>query len=314
MKYIDFVNQTIKNQVSKEDKIILFGQNVDAGSCISGLSRGMDVMDGSKILNTPNSENTLVGAGFGLMLNGVNSIFFMKQLDFLFLGIDQLTNSYNYIRTIQPKASFTIIPVIVDSGYEGMMASTNNLSDFCAISRISGYTITNHVDTKSILDKHLIAPGLRIIALSQRLWKEPLLLENDQSAGLVEDGLFQYETGDDVTIVCFNFSFPQAHELSSKMKAKGISPSLFSVNRAMSGSYSAIIQDVQKTKKIVVIDDSKTNNKLHYEMLTEVYETGQPDYVEKVTRFMTDEDYAPNADLFEVNNEKIIDDLLNLKG
>ena len=62
------------------------------------------------VLNTPNVENTLVGFGFGMMLNGVNSVFFMKQFDFLLLGMDQLVNTYNVIRQNEPKASFTIFP------------------------------------------------------------------------------------------------------------------------------------------------------------------------------------------------------------
>jgi len=306
MNYIEFINQTIKSKVKERKNIVLFGQNIDAGSCISGLSKDMEVLNNSKILNTQNSENTLVGFGFGLMLNGVNSIFFMKQLDFLFLGIDQLTNTYNYIRTVQPKASFTIVPVIVDSGYEGMMGSTNNLSDFFAISRIPGYCITNYVDATSILNEQLIAPGFRIIGISQRLFKEPLLLENDQRGQLVQDGIFQYERGDDVTIVCFNFSFAQALELFSKMKERGISPSLFSVSRAMTGDYSTIIQDVQKTKKIIIIDDNKSDSKLFHEMLVSIYERVKLNLVKKIIRDLSQEIYKPISDAFEIDNEEII--------
>ena len=40
------------------------------------------------------------GVGFGLMLRSVNSVFFMKQFDFLLLGIDHLVNTYNIIIVI----------------------------------------------------------------------------------------------------------------------------------------------------------------------------------------------------------------------
>ena len=169
MTYIEFINRTIREIVLPHENIVLFGQNITTGSCLSGLTKELEVSGNSKIINTPNSENTLVGTGFGLMLNGTNAVFFMKQLDFLYLGIDQLTNTYNYIKTIDVNASFTIVPIIVDSGYEGMMASTNNLSDFCAISKIHGYTVTNKYDAKYILNHFLVSPGFRIIGISQRL-------------------------------------------------------------------------------------------------------------------------------------------------
>jgi len=306
INYIEYINKLIRNSVKKEKEIVLYGQNISAGSCISGLTKGLEVNDHSKIINTPNSENSLVGFGFGLLLNGVNSIFFMKQLDFLFLGIDQLTNTYNYIRTIQPKASFTIVPVIVDSGYEGMMASTNNLSDFCAISKIPGYTISNKIDSMCIIKDHLIAPGFRIIGVSQRLFKKPLLLEDSSIKYSFKENIFQYAEGNDLTIVCFNLSFPQSFNLVTELKKRGIKSSLFSVNRAYLGDYSSIIKDVEKTNNIVVIDDSKSDNKLFHPLLTSIYENTKPKFVDIITRKLTDDQYVPNPDIFDIKPDDII--------
>ena len=112
MKYVEYVNRLIRDEVIKTDRLVLYGQNINAGSCLGGLTKNLKVRNNSKIINTQNSENTLVGVGFGLMLNKISSIFFMKQLDFLILGIDHLVNTYNIIRANAPKASFTIMPII----------------------------------------------------------------------------------------------------------------------------------------------------------------------------------------------------------
>ena len=130
MKYVQYLNSLIKEQLSCQSDIVIFGQNIDAGSSLSGLTRGLSVKKGI-VINTQNSENLLVGAGFGLMLNSVSSVFFMKQMDFLLLGIDHLVNTYNIIRQVNPKASFTIFPITVDSGFEGPQSSLNNFDDFC---------------------------------------------------------------------------------------------------------------------------------------------------------------------------------------
>ena len=119
MKYVQFVNSLLKNVIKKENDLVLYGQNINAGSCLSGLTRGLGNVNSGLTINTPNCENTLVGIGFGLMLSGTSSIFFMKQMDFLLLGIDHLVNTYNIIRQDKPEVSFTIFPINVDSGYEG---------------------------------------------------------------------------------------------------------------------------------------------------------------------------------------------------
>ena len=310
MTYIEFINRTIREIVLPHDNIVLFGQNITKGSCLSGLTKDLEVSGNSKIIDTPNSENTLVGTGFGLMLNGTNAIFFMKQLDFLYLGIDQLTNTYNYIKTINVNASFTIVPIIVDGGYEGMTASTNNLSDFCAISKIHGYTVTNKYDAKYILNQFLISPGFRIIGISQRLFRQPLLLESVDYAYSVNDGIVEYEKGNDLTIVSFNLSFPEAFNFSLKFKKKGLSTSLFSVNRSMSGDYSSIIDDVKNTKNIIVIDDSWSDNKLFNELLITIYEMVDIGIVKKVTRRIDERDYAPNANIFKIDYDDIVNGFL----
>ena len=69
MKYVQYINSLIKEQVGGQSDIVLFGQNIDAGSSLSGLTRGLSVKDNGLIINTQNSENLLVGVGLGLMLN-----------------------------------------------------------------------------------------------------------------------------------------------------------------------------------------------------------------------------------------------------
>ena len=143
MNYIELVNNLLKEQVSKHERLVIFGQNISAGSCIGGMTRGLSIPKSGRIINSTNSENSLCGFGFGMMINEISSIFFMKQLDFLLLGVDHLVNTFNVIRNHKNNASFTIFPVVMDNGYQGLQSSSNNFADFCSIARIKGYSITN---------------------------------------------------------------------------------------------------------------------------------------------------------------------------
>ena len=95
MNYIQCINDSLNKASDTENKFVVYGQNVVAGSCIGGLGRGIGDTANRTVINTPNVENTQVGVGFGLMLQGISSVYVMKQLDFLLLGIDQLTNTNN---------------------------------------------------------------------------------------------------------------------------------------------------------------------------------------------------------------------------
>jgi len=313
MKYIEFVNSLIKNQVSKQEKLVLFGQNINAGSCLGGLTRGLSVSESSKIINSTNSENSLCGFGFGMMMNGLSSIFFMKQLDFLLLGIDHLVNTYNIIRnTMQDTmASFTIMPIVVDNGYQGPHSSLNNFPDFCSIARISGYTITNKLDAKKIIETQLISPGFRIICVSQRMFKNEVIEPQGVLYSNNESSIFQYSDGKEVTIVCFNFSFPEGWNLMHELKKNGIESSLFNVNSTTDTNWNKIIENVKESKNLIIIDDSKSQNLVCDSLFSDIIQTCTLNKKIILKRQILDNWLNPVSDKMNIDYNEIIKQLTN---
>jgi len=309
MKYIEYVNGLLKQQFANANNIVLFGQNISAGSCLSGLSRGIKVPGSSYILNTPNAENTLTGIGFGLMLNGVSSVFFMKQLDFLLLGIDHLVNTYNFVRLEKPEASFTIMPVVVDLGYQGMQSSFNSLGDICSIARIPGYSITNKYDAEKIVDTQLLTPGFRIITVSQRLFNKELLGPEEVLYSDKDCGLFQYTKGKDATIVCFNFSFPQGLELQKRLSQAGLKASLFSVNLSNIINWGRIIDDMQVSRNLIVFDDSKSETLACDNLLSSIPEHCWLEKKIVFKRTFSNKWFYPNPDEMEIDYDRIVSEL-----
>ena len=312
MNYLQYVNDSIKNVTMNSSPIVLFGQNIAAGSCLGGLTRGMISRGEQLVINTPNIENTQVGVGFGLMLNGVSSVFFMKQQDFLLLGIDHLVNTYNFVRIKNTNASFTIVTIVVDIGYQGIQSSLNNFNDFCSIARVPGYSITNKHDAEHIIENHLVKPGFRIIGVSQRLFDTDILHCDGNIIESESGNIFQYYDGEDVTIVCFNFSFPQGLKLHNQFKGKGVRSSLFSVNAATPVKWTPIIENAGRTRKLVVLDDTKSINRSCYHLTTTVHEKCDMDRVLILERKITDEDLCPNSEEFVVDYDTVIQDICSI--
>ena len=309
MKYVQYLNELINKRISATEQLVIFGQNIAAGSCLSVLTRGLKIRKGGLIINTPNSENTLVGLGFGMMFGGVSSVFFMKQQDFLLLGIDQLVDTYNFIRRKDPKASFTIVFIIVDDGYSGLQSSLNNFGDFCSMARIPGFTITNKLDAKEIINTNIVSPGFRIIGVSQRLFNTELQ-EMNKIYSNDEKTIFQYTEGDGATIACFNLSFPYGLELHNKLKEKNIESSLFSVNALTPVIWDKIIENAKKTKNLVIIDDSKSENLSCDNLAACALEQCALDNKIVIRRkFLSNDWLFPNADQLSIDYSGIINKL-----
>jgi transketolase C-terminal domain/subunit len=234
----------------------------------------------------------------------------MKQQDFLLLGIDQIVNTYNFIRRKKPLTSFTIMAVVFDQGYQGLHSSFNNLGDFCSIARVPGFAITNSIDGEQIINSQLISPGFRIIGVSQRLSNEDILQVNKIYSNK-ESTIFQYTEGTDATIVCFNFSFPYGWELHKKLKERAINASLFSVNAATPIKWHEIIENVKDTRNLVVIDDSKSLNLSCYSLIKDVLDKYPLDNNILVKRELSENWLNPNHDKLEINYDEIVDRLIH---
>jgi len=166
MKYSEAVNQAIQDALKGKD-VVCYGQNMNAGSCISGLCKDIPGA------NTQNSENTLVGVGFGMMLAGQDSIYFMKQLDFLLLAVDHLVNTWNVLRTMDLSSSFTIVAVMADTRKDGPQSSFVRFQQLLNVADIDGYIINGVNDLKT-LSEELVKPGFRVICVRQSRWHEEL--------------------------------------------------------------------------------------------------------------------------------------------
>jgi pyruvate/2-oxoglutarate/acetoin dehydrogenase E1 component len=310
--YITAVNQLIASEVARIPNVVLYGENLNKGSHISGLTRNLKVQEGGRIINVGNCEATHCGVGFGLMLSGVSSVLFVKQLDFMLLGIDHFVSTYNFVRChCEPSllGSFTIIVIVCDQGYQGPQSSFNALGDICSLARVPGYTVTNNQDTPHVLRTQLGKPGFRFIALSQRLFPTEFL--NLETVYVADDSsVFQYTKGNDVTIVCFNFSLPEGHILHGRLLENGVTSDLFSVDHVFPHNWERITQSVAHTRKLVVLDDSKSVNLLCYTLLHEVAKNCPPRQQVVVTR-ESDIDFGVCPDNLQIDYDAVSSQLLH---
>jgi len=262
-KYLQQINEVIAAEVNRLDNAILFGENLDRGSYLSGLSKNLTTGDTRRIVNVGNCEYTHCGVGFGAIMGGANAVLFVKQLDFMLLGIDHFVSTYHFIRSrpIKDLGSFTIVVAVYDQGFQGPQSSFNALGDICSMARISGFTLTNLADARKVASEEIPKPGFRIIGLSQRCAGDEIYAPEhfDHSGDLTS---FQYSTGKELTIVCANFTLPHGLRIHDQLKGNGISSSLFTVNPTYSSDWSEVLKDAKATGRVLILDDAKGINPL----------------------------------------------------
>ena len=261
LTFTQYINSKIRQKFSGYEHSVIFGQNIVSGSRISGLGAGLDQIDNCVALNTTNSENSLMGLGFGLALSETPSLFLMKQHDFALLGLDQLTNTHNVLRNGRLMAPFIVLMVVVDSGFEGPQASLSSLDEFASLIRAPIYFLSS----KENIDKAFelsSEPGLHLMALSQKNMKSICAPSQEPVIEYDEAIIYRYLSNDEkakIAIVSFGVSISFAKEVTVALSKEQYSVSLVNITKLSKIKLtSKLVSEVIQHDKIVVIDSGKS--------------------------------------------------------
>ena len=277
--YVQYVNQSLRERFEGKRSVI-FGQNIVAGSRISGLGAGLDNLESVTAINTPNVENSLMGFGLGLMLSGTDSAFLMKQHDFALLGLDQLTNTVNVARTLKPHASFIVFMVVVDSGYEGPQASLNNLDEFASLSRSPVYFL----NTKKNIDfafQQSKNPGLHFMVLSQSSMKKDLIDFGGSSVCVGSGELVQKEAKSQHLIIYFGSDLSYVQNLQIEFSTNQTETDILVINRL--GLDVNVDKHLLKSyKSVVIVNQSKSQVSYAQKMAYEISSIVPVTYISRI--------------------------------
>ncbi len=308
-KYIEFIVSEINQITTDCNEILLFGENIDKGSCLSGLSRGLKVNSNGKIINIGNCELTHFGIGLGMMLDGGNSVLFAKQMDFILLGLEQACSTFNFIRAFKSKdviGSFTIICIVCDQGFQGPQSSANNASDISSLANIPIYCINFKDDIKKIISNNLVEKGFRIIFASQRAFNKDII-NTPLIHAETDCSIFKYCDGEDVTLASYNFALPETLKIRNYLKNNGFESDLYHINYVPNHSLEPLLNSIKKTGKLVVIDDSKSIKKYGDYLASKILQNGiKCEYIDQIRRGSEDKDYGVNHDQMIFDYEKIL--------
>lgn len=307
--FSSYINLKLIEYAESHEHGVFFGQNVITGSRISGLGARIDSYKNILSVNTQNSENTLFGMGFGLSIEGVPSIYLMKQHDFALLAIDHMVNTARLLKNRSNLATFLVLMVVVDSGYEGPQSNLNNLDDLYSISQVK----ISFLNSKNAIDYAFKSKRkeFEIFAISQKSLKSALRVEGYSTiinGFLVSDGLKAPENAEPVLINCglVNDAFELCVDYLLENEVKFQTVRQIEMN--LEENTELIKKLASAKRKCVIFDASKSINKLSTHFSDTLKE------MDSQVLYLTRQDFSRwdhvDHDQFEIDNKTVLDFLI----
>lgn len=295
--YLNAINEILTREAARHPGLVQFGENILQGSRICGVARNLT----GRVLTVGNCENTHVGVGLGMMMEGGQALLVVKQLDFLLLALDQMVNTLGLIRASMPDGppgSFTIITIVCDQGWQGPQSSFHDLAGICGLARADGFHLNGVTDAAHIIRHQLARPGFRILALSQRRFgEEALALPVTHFTG--GEAEIQYSEGADLTIAALGFTLPEALEASAQARGDRGRAAIFGINPVLPHHWPMVTRSAARSRRLMVFDDGKGTLSLAHKLASSVLRVA-PDC--HVSLYLREEqlDYSVNADRYMV--------------
>jgi len=258
--YSEALREAMGEEMKKDKNVILIGEDVAEGykGCF-GVSKGLFEQFGpDQIIDTPISENSILGAGIGAALIGMKPIVEMMFSDFIAVCFDGIINQAAKIRFMSGDQYNLNLVVRLPGGSGGGTGPHHSQcleSIFLSIPGIKIVIPSNAYDAKGLL-KTAISHGDPVLFFEhKKLYKQKFDVPEEEytipfgKARVARDGK-------DLTIVATSYMVTIALEVAEKLKENhNLEIEIIDPRTLVPLDLDLIIGSVKKTSKLITLEE-----------------------------------------------------------
>ncbi len=260
ISYAQALREAMSEEIRKDEGVILIGEDVGEGyrGCF-GVSTGMiEEFGPNRIIDTPISENTILGSGIGAALMGMKPIVEMMFSDFIAVCFDGILNQAAKIKFMSGDQFNLNLVVRLPGGSGGGTGPHHSQSLEGLFQSIPGINIvlpSNAYDAKGLL-KTCINLGEPVLFFEhKKLYKKKSDVPEEEYTIPLGKGKVVKE-GSDLTIVAVSHVVEVAKEVSEVLKKEdGLSVEIVDPRSIVPLDLDTIGKSVQKTAKLIILEE-----------------------------------------------------------
>jgi pyruvate/2-oxoglutarate/acetoin dehydrogenase E1 component len=257
--YWEAIRDGLDEEMRLDSKIILLGEDIGLQGGVFGTSRELYKKYGlSRVMDTPISENSFVGAAIGAAITGLRPVVEIMYIDFITLAMDQIVNQAAKIKYMFGGKAKVPIVIRTQGGAGKGNASHHSQSlevFFCHIPGLKVVMPSTPYDAKGLL-KSSIKDDNAVIFIEHKL------LYNMQ--GAVPDSDYMVELGkadikkegEHITIVALSYMVHKAILAANILGSEGISCEVIDPRSLYPLDIQTIALSVKKTNHLLIVHES----------------------------------------------------------
>ncbi len=255
--YRQAITRALADELEADGRVIVFGEDVGAAGGVFKATDGLqDRFGPERVLDTPISEQAIVGTAIGCALRGLRPVIEIMFADFAGVCFDQLGNElakYRYMTDGQVTVGVTVRLANGAGGGFGAQHSQSVENWFLNIPGIKIVTPATPSDAYWLLRSAIADPNPVLYLEHKNLYNTPGPLSEAEpvrigSASVVREG-------SDVTIVASQQMRYRALEAADVLAARGISAEVIDPRTIVPLDLATITASVAKTGRLMCVQE-----------------------------------------------------------
>jgi pyruvate dehydrogenase E1 component beta subunit len=310
--YRTAINEALRMEMRRDPKVIVLGEDVGGGQGASGeagqvggvfgVTGGLyKEFGGSRVIDTPISESAIIGAASGAAVTGMRPVAEIMFVDFVGVCFDQIYNQaakFRYMFGGHAKTPM-VIRTMIGAGFRAGAQHSQTLHPlFTMVPGLKVVMPSNAYDAKGLMIQ-AIRDDDPVIFMESKVLYDTEMEVPDEAYRVPFGEANVLREGKDLTFVAFGPMVPRALAVAEMLAKEGITCDVIDPRTTSPLDEDAILESVEKTGRLVLVDESPPRCSLAADVAAIVADKGFKSLkapIKSVTCPHTPVPFAPNLE------------------
>ncbi len=260
LNMVEAINLALREEMKRDQRVLILGEDVGREGGVFRVTDGLQQEFGvDRVMDTPLGEIGIVGAAFGMALNGLLPIAEIQFDGFLYPCLDQITNHIGRIRN-RSRGRFTS-PLVIRVPYGGGIHAPEHHSESpeAILAHTPGIKVvipSTPYEAKGLLISSIRHPDPVIFLEPKRIYRaiREEVPEGEYSIPIGKARIVQ--EGKDVTIVVWGAMVREALNAAEQLKEDKIEVEIIDLRTISPMDIETIVTSIRKTGRGVIVHEA----------------------------------------------------------
>jgi 2-oxoisovalerate dehydrogenase E1 component len=253
-RLVDAISDGLKQSMQKHSNLVIMGQDVaEYGGVFKITDNFYKEFGKERVRNTPITESSILGAGYGLAIEGYKAVVEMQFADFVSCGFNQIVNNLakSHYRWAQP--ADVVVRMPTGAGVQaGPFHSQSNEAWFYHVPGLKIYYPSNPFDAKGLLATAINDPNPVLFFEHKFLYRSISGMVPDAYYTLPDGVASVHDHGDEICIITYGWG---VHEALKLVKENNIPARVVDLRSLMPWDKNTVTEQVKATGKVLLLTE-----------------------------------------------------------